>query len=112
MKIIENYIDEKFQPLSNKNNVIEKFLSKNKKLIDSLYSEIFKNIENGNLKFLIELNETVDMNIVNTIINKMNTNEWKCEYVRGDYKTSPYITFTFIDLSNPDSQMVYDYYNK
>lgn len=112
MKIIENYIDEKFQPLLNKNNVIEKFLSKNKKLIDSLYSGIFKNIENGNLKFLIELNETVDMNIVNAIINKMNTNGWKCEYGHGDYKTSPYIKFTFIDLSNPDSQMIYDYYNK
>lgn len=112
MKIIEDYIDEKFQPLLNKSNVIKSFLSNNKKLIDSLYSEILKNIEIGNLKFLIELNETVDMNIVNVIINKMNNNGWKCEYGHGDYKTSPYITFTFIDLSNPNAQMVHDYYNK
>lgn len=109
MKDIENYIDTKFKPILNKTTVIENLLSKNKKIIDSLYNEIFKNIENGNLQLTIDLNAMTDMNIVNIIINKMNNNGWKCEYNHGDYRTEPSIKFTFTELNTIDAN---NYYNK
>ncbi|MCA9495825.1 MAG: hypothetical protein KC589_02695 [Nanoarchaeota archaeon] len=112
MKAIEDYINEKFEPILNKNNVVKMFLSKNKNIIDSLYSQIFKNIECGNLQFTIVMNATIDMNIVNIIISKMNNNGWVCKYNRGDYKTEPSIEFTFSELNIENAKMVHDYYNK
>lgn len=109
MKDIEDYIDKKFQFVLNKRIVIENFLARNKKLIDSLHSQILKNIENGNLQFTIDLNAMTDMNIVNIIINKMNNNGWRCIYNSGDYRTEPSIKFTFIELNTIDAN---DYYNK
>lgn len=52
------------------------------------------------------------MDIINIIMGKMNNNGWRCIYNSGDYRTEPSIKFTFIEFSNPDAQMVHDYYNK
>ncbi len=116
MKTIEDYITEKIQLLLNKKYVNEQIFLKNKKIIDSLYNEILKNIESGNSQFIIDLDETTDINIINIIRSQMNSHGWRCEYYSGccsgDYKPKPYIKFTFIDLEKPDAQTVHDYYNK